>query len=137
MIAANGHLGINLENRAFGFVTPNDAGDADTGTNGLQNFPVLQSATLAGAVTTIVGTLNTRPNGTYTLEFYASAACDPLGHGEGVYSLGEATVATDAAGDASFSVPVAFAVPRGAAITATATDPAGSTSEFSGCIVVQ
>ena len=136
-IFANGHIGINLEEREFGLVTPNDADDSDTGTNGFQNFPVLQSATAVGGVTTVAGTLASRPSGMYTLEFYASPSCGLLGHGEGAYSLGQTTVTTDAAGAAAFNAVLAFAVPPGLVVTATATDPAGSTSEFSACIVVQ
>ena len=49
------NLGIDLDND---FITPNDAGDADSGTNNLQNFPVLTSATVATTTTNILGTLN-------------------------------------------------------------------------------
>jgi len=49
-ISANGLLGIDLSSAAVGTpdgVTPNDLGDADTGSNHLQNFPVLTSAALS------------------------------------------------------------------------------------------
>ena len=52
----NGELGIDLTYDTV--PTPNDAGDADTGANGLQNFPVLTSAVTDGAEVRISGTLN-------------------------------------------------------------------------------
>jgi len=65
-IFANGGSGIDL---GIDGITPNDAGDADGGPNGLQNFPALISATTGSTTTTILGTLNTVPNTTFRLEF--------------------------------------------------------------------
>ncbi|HEX9459664.1 MAG TPA: hypothetical protein VGA84_10995, partial [Thermoanaerobaculia bacterium] len=42
-------MSIDLENNG---PTPNDAGDADTGSNGLQNFPLFLDASLAGSTLT-------------------------------------------------------------------------------------
>ena len=126
-IYANGWLGIDLGN---GGVTLNDLGDADTGPNNLQNFPVLSDVKF-GAQTTVIGTLNSRPNATYTLDFYANAAADPSGYGEGQRYLGSTSVTTDAAGNASFSVTLPSATASGEWISATATDAGGNTSEFS------
>ena len=46
----NGDIGIDLVTPGFEYgVTPNDPGDADTGGNGLQNFPVLDFGRAAPA----------------------------------------------------------------------------------------
>jgi hypothetical protein len=128
-IFGNGALGIDLG--ALG-VTPNDAGDADTGANNLQNFPVLSSAVSANGTANVQGTLNSTPNTTFQLEFFANPACDASGNGEGQFTRGTLSVTTDANGNVAFSQFVAGAV--GEFITATATDPAGNTSEFSACV---
>src|SRR5262249_41373959 len=111
-------------------VTLNDPQDADTGPNGYQNFPVLSRAQ-SGATTRVVGTLNSTPGTTFTLDFYASAARDPSGYGEGQRYLGSTTVTTDGLGNAAFDLTLAATTASGEWVTATATDPAGSTSEFS------
>ncbi len=128
-IFANGGLGIDLAGNG---PTPNDTGDGDTGPNNLQNFPVLTSASIAGGTATIAGTLNSSANTQFTVEFFANAACDPSGFGEGQTFIGRTTVTTNTSGDATFSVMLPTAV-TGGNITATATDPAGNTSEFSAC----
>ncbi len=138
-IFANGGLGIDLAaspiSSVFGDgVTPNDLGDPDTGTNNLQNFPVI-SAVSAGATTRVVGTLNSTANTTFTLDFYANTTADPSGFGEGERYLGSAVVLTDAGGNVSFDITLAAASTSGEVITATATDPGGNTSEFSGIVV--
>ncbi len=51
--------------------------------------------------------------------------------------VGEVSVTTDASCNASFTTPVPVVdAPAGQFITATATDPAGNTSEFSACVQV-
>jgi hypothetical protein len=128
-IYANNDLGIDLI--GSNGVDANDLGDGDSGANNLQNYPVLTSATTDAASTiTIAGSLHSAASTNYRLEFFASAAADPSNFGEGETYLGTTGVTTDTGGDATFSVPLAATVPAGAFITATATDPAGNTSEF-------
>jgi CSLREA domain-containing protein len=123
-------LGINLSPN-FG-VTPNDAGDADPGPNDLQNFPVITSVTPGASSVNVKGTLDSITTTTYNLDFYASGACDPSGFGEGVHRVGLAQITTQG-GDAPFDLTFNVALPPNQVITATATDPAGNTSEFSRC----
>lgn len=132
-IFANGGLGIDLDPAG---VTPNDVGDGDSGANNRQNFPVLTSATLDGAGTRVSGTLNSAASTAFTVDFYANPSCDASGNGEGQTYLGTTTVNTNGSGNGSFVVTGLPATSVGNAITATATDPANNTSEFSGCRLV-
>ena len=134
-IYTNGEIGIDLMPNTWDFgPTPNDPLDVDAGANGLQNFPVLTAAQSDGMMTTTIeGNLNSAPNASYRLEFFANDLCDPSGHGQGQTFLGDATVMTDAGGNAAFAVVLPAPAEGGQSITATATDLAGNTSEFSAC----
>jgi len=127
-IFSNTVLGIDLGQNG---VTLNDADDSDTGPNGLQNFPVLGLASLNGSNLNLRGSLSSIPNMTFRLEFFANTLADPSGFGEGERYLGSTTVITDGTGNVSFDVSLAAPSSAGELITATATDPAGNTSEFS------
>src|SRR5262249_1985803 len=70
------------------------------------------------------------PATTYTLQFFASATPDPSGYGEGQAFLGAIGVTTGPDGNVSFMASLPIGVPAGQAISATATDPNGNTSEF-------
>lgn len=132
-IHSNTGLGIDISRSgAIDGVNPNDPGDADTGANDLQNFPVV-TANVVGTAATVSGTLNSTANATFRIELFANAACDASGNGEGRTLIGSTNVTTDGAGNAAFG-PLALTVPAGqAVVTATATTAAGSTSEFSQC----
>lgn len=132
-IHSNGRLGVDLNSDG---VSVNDAGDADTGPNNLQNFPVIASALTVNGSTTISGTLNSTVTTQFDLDFYSSSAADPSGYGEGQTFLGSTQATTDASGNASFSFTPATAVAVGQFITVTATDPNGNTSEFSRALAV-
>ncbi|HST52114.1 MAG TPA: FG-GAP-like repeat-containing protein [Pyrinomonadaceae bacterium] len=126
----NGALGIDLGNDG---VSPNDTNDEDGGSNNLQNFPVITSATSGGGNTSIQGTLNSAPSATFRIEFFVTATCDASGNGEGQAFLGTSSVTTDASGNATINSNFAVGVADGQVVTATATDPTGNTSEFSAC----
>jgi photosystem II stability/assembly factor-like uncharacterized protein len=127
-VFSNGFLGIDLG--ADG-VTLNDTNDTDTGANLLQNFPVLTSVQSSGGSTTIQGSLKSTPNTKFQIDFYSNAGLDPSGNGEGALFFNTTEVTTNGNGDATINVTFASALPAGRAITATATDPNGNTSEFS------
>jgi hypothetical protein len=130
-IFSNGGLGIDLGNDG---VTPNDACDADTGGNGLLNFPILTAVASSSSGTTVQGQLNSTPGTLFLLQFFSSAVPDPSGFGEGARFIGSTTVTTDAACNATFKATLSAAVTPGHVVTATATDPTMSTSEFSNAL---
>ena len=112
---------------------PNDAGDGDSGTNLRQNYPVLTSATSTSGTTTVAGTLNSAASTTFAIDVFATPACDVMGNGEGQHYLGSFSTTTDGTGNAAFNAPVTGYAPGGWAVTTTATDPNGNSSEFSAC----
>ena len=93
-------------------VTPNDFCDEDGGANLQQNFPVLTSAESDGSNIAIAGTLDSPPNRTYQIEFFANKACDPSGNGEGQTFIGVATAmsGTSCGATFGFTFPVAVAL---------------------------
>jgi len=134
--AANDGLGIDLFAGGTSGVTPNDPGDGDADSNGLQNYPILTSAGPAlgeGAGTHIVGVLNSTPSTTFDIDFYSNPSCAsrPQEYLEGQDYIGSTQVTTNGSGNASIDVTLPFTVENGSRISATATDPAGNTSEFS------
>jgi hypothetical protein len=126
-IYSNVGLGIDFNNDG---VTPNDAGDADTGANNLQNFPKISAVTVAGGNVTISGSLNSTPSTAFRLEFFSNSSADPSGFGEGQTFLGFVDVTTDPGGNATFNVTLPFTGSFNV-VTATATDGDGNSSEFS------
>jgi len=133
----NSGLGIDLQNDGPNF---NDAGDADDGPNHIQNFPILKTVTLLGPQgtgTRIQGKLDTIPSTTFDLDFYSNAACSnfPRELLEGETYLGSTQVTTDGSGHADIDVTLSATIEAGQKVSATATDPAGNTSEFSQRII--
>ena len=137
-IFSNAGLGIDINDLGL---TANDSCDSDTGANNRQNFPVLSAAVNGTGNIRVEGTLNSTASSTFTLDFYSNPACDTSGNGEGKTYLGSAMVMTAANCIAGFTGENAITlanvtVPAGQFVTATATDAAGNTSEFSACITV-
>ena len=109
--------------------TPNDPGDTD----GNQNFPVIASATPNAGTTEIQGVLHSKPSTLYTLDFYSHPNClvFPRAWFEGPNYLGSGQVTTDGSGNGTFDIVVPVEITASQSVSATATDPNGSTSEFS------
>lgn len=135
-IFSNDNTGIDLIDPIL--VNPNDTDDPDTGGNNLQNYPVLTSVFQDGGSTLIEGSLNSTPNTTFNLDFYANSACDASGNGEGENFLGSRTVTTDAGGDVVFNFSIESSGVVGQFLSATATRNAAplDTSEFSQCAAI-
>ncbi|MEG4842012.1 DUF4347 domain-containing protein, partial [Microcoleus sp. B9-D4] len=123
-IFANAGIGIDLGNNG---ITANDPLDPDIGANNLQNFPVLTTASASAGSVTVAGTFNSIPSSNFTLQFFANT---PPGT-QGQTFIASIAVTTDAVGNAAFNQTFPAAVAAGQLITATATDAAGNTSEFS------
>jgi hypothetical protein len=123
----NGGLGIDLGDDG---VTVNDLPtDADTGPNGLQNFPMLSQYGMGFLVE-----LYSTPSTPFVFQFFHSDSPDPSGFGEGQSGGGDFVWYTDSTGYASFLIQ---SVEVGKWLTATATNlNTGDTSEFSNAIQV-
>ncbi len=124
-IYENAVLGINLGNGP----TPNHQ-PGTSGPNNYQNYPVLQAAQSDGTLTTVQGKLNALPSTNYLIQFYCSATSSASGFGQGQTLIGSELVPTDGSGLATVVYPLSVATTPGQWISATATDPAGDTSEF-------
>src|SRR5262249_41236572 len=133
-IDANGGLGIDLGNDG---ITRNDAGDADTGPNNLQNYPELATATssMARLLTVITGSVRGPVGAHLRLEFFSSPLADPSGFGEGRTFLGSRDVDTPPGGWRDFLFETSL-VPAPNVVSATATDSGDNTSEFSPSFMV-
>ena len=96
--------------------------------------PVLAAATNQFSETAVSGTLTvaTQPSSQFIIEFFS----DPVSEAGGKVYLGSKVVTTDAAGFVQFSAVFPTVVTTGQYITATATDAAGDTSQFSNAIAV-
>lgn len=121
----NGNRGIQLG--TGGTVTNSNQGEPGTGPNLFQNYPTISGVYNNNSGPLILASLRSAPNQTYHLEFFASPGIAP---GAGALCLGFTNVTTDATGAVTVVFPSASWPSSDASFTATATDPAGNTSEF-------
>jgi hypothetical protein len=118
--------------------TANDPGDVDTGVgvgNNGQNFPAIGSAVATGATLTASATLNSSASTSFRIDFYANATCGTSGGNAGPW-VGSASLTTDASGNGAVTASFTATTSTGYVLTATATDPAGNTSESSACTTI-
>lgn len=160
-IYGNGQSILSLPNSAGGTTNPasparlgidvgvngrtvNDFSDACRDCDTVQNFPVLSadSSWSASGAVVLRGTLSSKPNGSFNVEFFANHSLNAAGWGEGEVFVGSMIVTTAADGVASFafSVPTVDPLRDGTAaayFTATATNrDTGATSEFSDALLL-
>ena len=107
----------------------NDAGDADTGSNNQQNFPVIESASVSGGNLTVTYHVDsTTANAKYPLrvDFYVNAD-----EGSGEYLASDSYPASSAQLSRMVSLPLPADAQSPAGFVATATTADGYSSEFS------
>ena len=141
IIAFNGAEGIFVFSGAGNSILSNSIFSNDAlgialraGANDDQLAPILSAAANSGGQSRFQGVLPATAAGPYTVQFFASAAADPSGLGEGQIFLGAITVTARVPGNTAFDATLPAAIPAGSVVTATATNPAGSTSAFSAAI---
>jgi parallel beta-helix repeat protein len=131
-IHSNAGLGIDLPPDG---VNANDPGDADAGANTLLNAPVVTVAgTPLGGVTQVYFGIDTQPNTALTVELFHNPTCDVSGSGEGETPFGRWALDSGPTGVAGNVFYSSAPIPPDSWVTATATDAAGNTSEFSQCV---
>jgi CSLREA domain-containing protein len=101
-----------------------------SGANDGQPAPALSSASVADGVITVQGTYDFPAGNPYTIDVYQSSSCESGGAGE--TWAGSFNVTSNGSGPQPFTSSVLAHSP-GTVLTATATAPDGSTSEFSNC----
>lgn len=135
-IFGNSALGVDLAATFSGDgVSANDVDDADSGANGLQNFPQLNSAQIYDGGLRFLGLLD-RSNASgvrdYVLRFHAGSSCHASGNGEGASFLGAVHWVSPGPTAEAFDLRLNANATAGSIITVTASSPDG-TSEFSAC----
>ncbi|MEM7119305.1 MAG: right-handed parallel beta-helix repeat-containing protein, partial [Chloroflexota bacterium] len=123
----NGLMGIDLDDDDVTNV--NDPTDGDSGGNGLQNYPVIDTASIQTGV--IEGQLLGPASTSFQIDFFRGDSCDPSGFGEGEVYLGTHAFSSDNSNEFTASNITGFG--WGDYLTATATDDLNNTSEFSIC----
>ncbi len=116
-----------------GTLVANDALDADTGANEMQNFPVIDATD--SSMLNITGVIDSETGTLYTIHLFENLAGHVSGNGPGETYLGSTTATTDGSGHAAWSIS-AGPVSSGKILSALAVDPTGNTSHFSPNVTV-
>ncbi len=143
-IFENSGRGIDLvdeffpEGYPFAFTLPDPGttfSDGDTGSNDLQNYPVVTDVKFTGDKKTVTWTLFGMPGVKYEIDIYSNEMADPSGFGEGAKHLRSLQVEADAIGHGIFTETFDLESTSdgliGPLLSTTATDPDNNTSEFS------
>jgi hypothetical protein len=148
MLAGNGHLissnsfrqngGLAIDLFPSG-VTMNDGLDVDSGPNGLQNHPVIQSVSFPSTGNIhLTGSFNSTPTTTFTIQVYSSSVEDPSNFGEGLTLCHQFTINTDTNGNGTFDETKAWVLGLSQPVfSAIAIAPDGSTSEFGPVLILE
>ncbi len=143
-IFLNGSLGIDLSSDG---VTPDHYQPGPSkivyrpavppGVNFFQNYPLLAYAsTGAAGQATVEGSLLNWPKTPFRIEIFANDSVNASGYGEGKTLIASQVVTTNDTGYSYFIIPSNAPLTFGQYISATATDSAGNTSEFSASLPV-
>lgn len=130
-IFMNDKVGIDLGSQGR---EPNDPLDADSGPNGLQNWPILEDASNIDGRTRIGGRIQSLPETNFHIELFGGSGSSSSDDSKDY--LGSLVATTDSKGLAQWSIEIPF-VSEGRNITATMRNPLGNTSEFAEPIVVR
>jgi VCBS repeat-containing protein len=126
-------LGVPTPQVPDPYVVANDALDADTGSNGLQNHPVLSSVTNTSEGALVLGQVSSTPGVPLAVDLYRSASCHRSGYGPLEAPLASTTVVPGPDGTASLELHLGQALAGGDGLAAIATGPDG-TSAPSPCL---
>jgi hypothetical protein len=134
-IEANGAdgNGLGIDLAALGAL-PNDAGDGDTGTDSLQNYPMFRGSAPNGATRAVKAVLNTTANQALRVDFYRSPTCPKGATGANATTfVGSVDVNAGVTGILSFTAQVSNSGAP-AYLTAMATTTTGNSSELAPCL---
>ena len=122
--------------------TANVATNPGNAPNHAQNYPELSAAQLqvtsGGSQILVDGSLHSAPNATFRIDVYWDFACggEAGDRGEAYDDIGHAEAFTNASGNATFQFGLSTAHTTPGAVSATATNAIGETSEIGNCIAV-
>jgi len=136
LISGNGRsgTGVGVDLGGNQAQLANDDGDADTGANTLQNYPMIRGTAPSGALELQVNAvLNTAANRAVRVDVYYAQTCSGAKGANADVLVGSTDVNSGASGIVAFAATIANPLLPGY-LTATATTDVGQTSELSPCV---